>query len=126
MLEGALIAFVGLAVGGIGGSVITAVLARARRNRPAKPPEAICGCGDNLAQHDPATGKCHAERQRGARWDDDGITIGYTYEQCTCRQYTGPLPLDTLGVYAQPVTDAVTGTAPSANAPLPRVGDDHE
>lgn len=67
-------------------------------------PQPVCGCDDHYAFHDPKTGHCHAMRRVPAKWDPTGYPISYRDEQCGCRQYVGPQPLETY--YATEVTDA--------------------
>lgn len=76
-----LIAGGGIALAG----VILGRLLPARKKIPDAP-EAICGCGDEFAYHDPKTGECHQTHYLG----------GGGYEQCQCRQYTGPRPLESF------------------------------
>ncbi|WP_433364162.1 hypothetical protein [Streptosporangium sp. CA-115845] len=70
------------------------------RRRPSKPIKPVCGCGHELAYHDPATGECHGLKavDKHNRYGD---WIGKEQVRCTCRQYTGPTPLPT--VYAPEV-----------------------
>lgn len=49
-----------------------------RRNR--------CGCGHDLAFHDPDTGTCCTTRRRRKYGD---ARARYEHVPCTCRQYTG-------------------------------------
>ena len=58
---------------------------RRRRPKPPKPIQPICGCGHHLAQHDAKKGTCHA-RISADKYDIERM-------QCTCRQYSGPLPV---------------------------------
>lgn len=71
------------------------VAGRRDRNRPARDPEPICGCGDHRAMHDPETGECH-EKVEQSRWSPGGAHVGYDHVQCTCRQYVGPEPISSL------------------------------
>jgi hypothetical protein len=59
---------------------------RGRRHTSSSPSssgvKATCGCTHELAHHDPETGRCH---------------YAWGFERsikCTCRQYTGPRPID--------------------------------
>ncbi|PXX64103.1 hypothetical protein DFR70_105285 [Nocardia tenerifensis] len=57
---------------------------------PGSPKRSIakCGCGHDLAIHDPQAGECHAEERRSiapATWE---------WVRCPCRRYTGPLPVE--------------------------------
>ncbi|MGY2092410.1 MULTISPECIES: hypothetical protein [Nocardia] len=56
---------------------------------------ARCGCGHDLALHDRATGKCHAEVSR------KGTHGLREWVGCNCRRYTGPTPLEE--VFASPL-----------------------
>ena len=67
---------------------------RGRRKSPA-PPQAFCGCGHGLEQHDPEARVCKAEVTRG-KYDSLGEWVGYTYAPCTCQQYVGPKPLEEM------------------------------
>lgn len=76
LLEGALIA--------VGAFLAGQWLPRPhRRRRAAKPPQPICGCQHHHSYHDPKTSECHGR-----------VYVGMsTYEDCTCKQYSGPVPL---------------------------------
>lgn len=59
-----------------------------RPPRKAPDPRPICGCAHHYSYHDPKTRVCHGR-----------VKIGYWnaqdhYEACTCRQYSGPVPID--------------------------------
>lgn len=71
------------------------------RGRGTKAPKAVCGCGHELAFHDPETQGCHGRNQR-VKHNKWGDKIGFEHVPCTCRQYDGPTPLPT--VYAPEVT----------------------
>lgn len=73
-----------------------------RRAGP-KPVQAICGCKHPLAMHDKEKGTCaatvgdwHWEEQ----WDPDAeeLVSRRVWKTCTCRQYVGPLPIDSVFV----------------------------
>lgn len=67
---------------------------RARKPAPPPPPPApICGCEHELAMHDPQSNRCH-EFNEVRKWDDGGAYVGLCRVQCSCRQYTGPRPID--------------------------------
>lgn len=55
-----------------------------RKRKAYKDPPAICGCNHHFSYHDP-DGRCH-------RIVDSLAHSG----QCTCRRYTGPVPIETL------------------------------
>lgn len=84
------------------------VIARRRKDRldQATGPQPICGCEDHYAFHDPTTGHCHATSKVPSKWDGDGFPIAYKQQQCGCRQYVGPQPLDTF--YAPEITGDTT------------------
>jgi len=77
MVEGALILLAGMALG--------AVLERLRK-RPRRPSGPTCACGHELAFHDPASGRCHAEW-----WIHKNVRDHLV--KCPCRRYVGPEPL---------------------------------
>lgn len=79
---------------------------RKRKRLATEGPQAICGCDDHYAFHDPATGHCHATSKVASKWDSDGIPVGWSHRQCGCRQYVGPQPLDTY--YAPEITNDIT------------------
>jgi hypothetical protein len=58
-----------------------------RRKKPADSP-APCGCGHDLALHDPQDGVCHADT---GRKNSHGLR---EWVRCGCRRYTGPLPIE--------------------------------
>jgi hypothetical protein len=60
---------------------------------PPKPPDLICGCRHELSFHDPETNQCHATNAEST-YTKNGRHTGYKQIQCTCRQYTGPKPID--------------------------------
>ncbi|MGY1839105.1 MULTISPECIES: hypothetical protein [unclassified Modestobacter] len=76
-----------LAVGFVAGR-----LGRRRNVGPALP-QAVCGCGHPLSQHDPEQGICHSEVARDA-YTKRGKWAGHTWVSCSCRQYVGPRPID--------------------------------
>jgi hypothetical protein len=79
-----------------GGGLVLAGYAVGRftpgRRRQPKDPKPICGCEHDLSFHDIDSGECHAMVSTPSKYK----------EQCTCRRYTGPTPLDTI--YAPPLT----------------------
>lgn len=66
-----------------------------RRPRPEPQSTPTCGCGDALALHDPTTGECHGEVRR-EHYLKGGDRSGWEWLPCTCRQYTGPRPIEEL------------------------------
>jgi len=74
------------------------------RRRGPRQVEPVCGCEHHHSFHDPKTGQCHGMM--------DGNPVAFTHynsptawEQvpCTCRQYSGPLPVD-AGYFAPELT----------------------
>lgn len=63
-----------------------------RHVRASKPVQAMCGCKHHHSYHDPKTGECHGR-----------VYVGMsTYEDCTCKQYSGPVPMPEF--YAPEIT----------------------
>lgn len=92
MLEGALISAVSLLAGmGIG----RVWPGRRKGRKPAKP---VCGCGHDLAHHEPdgdgGGSVCHATIRTASGWDLYGNTRTWKQVPCTCKQYTGPRIMD--------------------------------
>ena len=70
------------------------------RRKGPKPPEPVlpvCGCGHHHAHHDPKTGKCSNLMKVPSTMSRDSY-----HTACTCRQYSGPVPLPEY--YAPEVT----------------------
>lgn len=68
-----------------------------RRPGPSSAPrevEAICGCEHALAVHDPETNRCHDDSVTERVWSDSFASYITRNKQCSCRQYTGPRPID--------------------------------
>ncbi|WP_158839687.1 hypothetical protein [Saccharothrix deserti] len=85
---------ISLAVGGVIFAAGYVIGFLTKRSRPSAPQlTAICGCGHGLDQHDPETWTCHAEVRRD---EFDGVVVRHVYVPCTCRQYTGPKPIEEL------------------------------
>jgi hypothetical protein len=61
---------------------------RRKGPKPAKPVEPICGCKHHHSQHDPQTGKCHS-----LMYVEGTNSRVSHHEPCTCRQYSGPVPV---------------------------------
>ncbi|WP_328404085.1 hypothetical protein [Nocardia sp. NBC_00403] len=74
---------VGVAIAGVG----WAVGRFSRRGTPTASP-APCGCGHDLAMHDPQEGICHTEVSRKSSY---GLR---EWVRCGCRRYTGPTPIE--------------------------------
>jgi len=67
-----------------------------RRKEP-KAVEPVCGCGHHHSYHDPETGQCgHAKMVYY------GVGQYGNPDECTCRQYSGPVPMPEY--YAPEVT----------------------
>lgn len=60
---------------------------RRRPVKAAKSPQPVCGCTHHHSYHDPQDGECHGRVEVGF-WAAE-----YHYKRCTCRQYSGPVPL---------------------------------
>ncbi|MFX0576834.1 hypothetical protein [Nocardia nepalensis] len=73
---------IGAGLAGVGWAV-----GRFGRRSPANRAVAQCGCGHDLAMHDPQAGVCHAELGRKTA----GVRV---WVQCGCRRYTGPTPVE--------------------------------
>lgn len=78
-----------------GAALLSAGYLSGRITRPSRTPQAICGCGHGLDQHEPASGRCHGEVKRAA-YNKYGSWVGHTYPTCTCQQYVGPVPIEQL------------------------------
>lgn len=79
--------------------------ARRRSPKPPKPVKPICGCSHHHSYHDPKTGECHSTTGGSEavirdtygepvldRFGDVQTTSSERVP-CTCRQYSGPVPL---------------------------------
>lgn len=53
--------------------------------------EPICGCTHHHAFHNPSTGNCKEQIRFRTGSDRNGYGI-FTLIDCTCQQYSGPLP----------------------------------
>ncbi len=100
------------------GYLVFGKIMEARKERRAEllPKQPICGCTDHLAFHNPATGRCEAQRREVVHWirnpeldewlkDDTRlesdrpkqyVAAEWELRQCACQRYTGPEPLGTL------------------------------
>jgi hypothetical protein len=92
-----------LLIGGVllGTGWLVGRFAPGRRQGP-KPVTPICGCEHHLAHHDPKTGQCGAEDRRVIKRDRAQEPIAWEATPCTCKQYSGPIPIDS--VYAPEIT----------------------
>jgi hypothetical protein len=68
-----------------------------RRRAAPKAPEPVCGCKHHHSFHG-KTGECHA-----LMYVPGTMSRSSHHTACTCRQYSGPVPL--AEVYAQEITD---------------------
>jgi hypothetical protein len=81
IVEGAAAVIIGLLLGRL--------LPGSRRSaKPPGPPEPLCGCEHHHSFHDPETGQCHSLMRVPGTMSRDSY-----HTPCTCRQYSGPLPL---------------------------------
>lgn len=64
---------------------------RERRREKLNNDKPICGCTHHHAYHDPRTGVCKGTVRRSKGTDNNFNRI-YTYHDCTCQQYSGPMP----------------------------------
>jgi hypothetical protein len=86
MIEGALIALAGVILGRL----------LPNRRRDPKQPEPMCGCKHHLSLHDPVTNVCHGTGKEPVKWDAYGTPRAWQYPPCTCRQYVGPMSIETF------------------------------
>jgi len=82
---------------------------RRRGPKPPKPHAPVCGCGHDLAHHEPdgAGGgtTCRAlAKGKITSWDYYEHANGWEMVPCSCRQYTGPRILDP-GYVARELSD---------------------
>ena len=71
--------------------------------RSAKQPEPICGCDHHHGFHDPKTGECHGLMDGDpATYYSHGPAASYKQVRCSCRQYSGPVPMPEF--YAPEIT----------------------
>jgi hypothetical protein len=72
-----------------GAALVGVGWAAGRRRKRATSGETVvarCGCGHDIAMHDPQSQQCHAEIKRRVY----GMTH---WARCGCRRYTGPQPI---------------------------------
>lgn len=72
--------------------------ARRKHPKPKAAPQPVCGCGHNLAHHEPGEGgsasACRMQvKGKITRWNQWSEAVGWEMTPCSCRQYTGPQPL---------------------------------
>ena len=76
---------------------------RRKGPRPEEPPEPICGCEHHHGYHDPKTGECHGLMNGDPiRYYSHGPAAAYKQVRCSCRQYSGPVPIPEF--YAPEIT----------------------
>jgi hypothetical protein len=80
VIEGALIALVGVLVGRF---------LPGRRPKQVKQPKAICGCTHSIGFHEGLTGHCTGLMDK---WS---ANTGTRQVPCTCQHYDGPKSIDT-------------------------------
>jgi hypothetical protein len=67
---------------------------RRKRPKPKAAPEPVCGCGHHHGFHDPKTGECHGMMNgKPVRYNTWNEPMAYEKVPCTCRQYSGPVPM---------------------------------
>jgi hypothetical protein len=97
MLLGAAILAFGILVGRF-------MPARRRTPKLVPPPKPICGCTHHHSYHDPETARCHGlMKGEPVRYNASAVPTAYSKVPCTCRQYSGPVPLSE--VYAPEITN---------------------
>lgn len=86
-----------LLVGGVllGAGWLAGRFAPARRRGP-KSVQPVCGCKHHLAYHDPKSGHCMEENRVVTQRDAAMVPVAWKEIPCTCEQYVGPLPIDSL------------------------------
>lgn len=87
MLEGAVLMVIGVLLGRF-------LPGRRKGAAPAaEPPKPVCGCKHHHSFHDPGSGKCHGLADKPTHFTTTGKPIAWAKVPCTCRQYSGPVPL---------------------------------
>jgi hypothetical protein len=66
---------------------------RERRQRADEAGQPICGCKHHHAYHNPETGVCKQRVKTYTGHDGNGYPK-FTWIDCPCQQYSGPVPLD--------------------------------
>ena len=89
------------ALAALGGVLLGRILPD-RRPEPPAPPKPVCGCKHHHSFHDPQTGECHG-MMKGKEIEFDKYqsrtAVGWERIPCTCRQYSGPVPLPEFSVH---------------------------
>ena len=72
-----------------------------KKQKPRTPqtPTPICGCDHGLHDHDPKTGECHGLMDGDPlRYNEFSRPTAFKQVRCTCKQYTGPRPIDQIWI----------------------------
>lgn len=78
---------------------------RRKTPEPRKSPEPICGCDHHHGFHDSKTGECHGQVDGNpVKYNEYGRPMAYEQVRCSCRQYSGPVPIPEF--YAPEITEA--------------------
>jgi hypothetical protein len=64
-----------------------------RRRRAPAAPKPVCGCDHHYSLHDPETARCHGTVKSTSAYNHIGVWVGHKDLPCTCRRYSGPVPL---------------------------------
>lgn len=81
------------------GIVTSRIFHRRSKTSAETPPKPVCACEHPLALHDPDTKHCHGKVERSSYSTRKGTQSWY--EDCTCRQYVGPQPVEEF--FTQPL-----------------------
>jgi hypothetical protein len=74
------------------------------RRRWGSPVSPFCGCGHHHSFHAPETGQCHSLADGSAvKYDKYDTPTDWEQVPCSCRQYSGPVPVD-AGYFAPDLT----------------------
>lgn len=81
------------------GFVIGRATSKKKVVKAPRPELPYCGCEHGLHDHDPKTGECHGLMDGDPlRYDDFHHPTAYKQVRCTCKQYTGPRPIDQIWI----------------------------
>lgn len=89
MITGALI----LAVGILAGWLLRSLPGRRKDPKAVPQLKPLCGCTHHHSFHDPAGGTCHGKVEIATHWNTYGEERMWRQDPCTCKQYSGPVPL---------------------------------
>lgn len=106
LLEGAAIALVFLLIGRF-------LPGRRKGLESPRPPKPVCGCKHHHSFHEPSTGECHGQVDKATHYTTAGTPVAWVKVQCTCRVYSGPVPLPE--VYAPELTSSPLWGAGDSN-----------